>query len=238
MANRIQMQQRRGTAAEWANADPILLAGELGYDQTNNQFKIGDGISSWNSLPFVNIEGDEGPPGPQGDIGPAGPVGTSRQIAQISGRWYMEPDGRWQGFSAVYGAATENYAQGAGSGAEPTTAWFNQGPFCVAGTRIRGIRGMLRADDVLISGINLRLHFNKKPESGSWTSSSVVSQDVLASVDGFDLSDLGWHKLDLSVPSYVTPTDGFLAVFMQPTGTVSTRRYVFGPLAIEFDLPE
>lgn len=51
-----RMQQRRGTAAEWTSANPILAAGELGYETDTNQFKIGDGTTAWASLSyFANL---------------------------------------------------------------------------------------------------------------------------------------------------------------------------------------
>lgn len=40
------------TSTEWANKNPILKLGEIGYDTTQNKFKIGDGASNWNSLEF------------------------------------------------------------------------------------------------------------------------------------------------------------------------------------------
>jgi len=42
---------RRGTAAEWSSANPVLAEGEMGFDTTNNILKIGDGVTAWNSLP-------------------------------------------------------------------------------------------------------------------------------------------------------------------------------------------
>lgn len=45
-----RMQQRRGTAAEWTAADPVLAAGEFGYETDTGKFKIGDGINVWSSL--------------------------------------------------------------------------------------------------------------------------------------------------------------------------------------------
>ena len=51
------MQQRRGTAAQWTAANPVLAAGEIGYEIDTEQFRIGDGTSSWSNLsPFKNIE--------------------------------------------------------------------------------------------------------------------------------------------------------------------------------------
>lgn len=45
-----QIQLRRDTAANWETNNPILTQGEIGIDLTNTYFKIGDGITAWNSL--------------------------------------------------------------------------------------------------------------------------------------------------------------------------------------------
>lgn len=56
MADRIQ--QRRDTAARWAQYNPVLLEGEVGYVTDNpNQYKIGDGVHSWNNLPLRGYTG-------------------------------------------------------------------------------------------------------------------------------------------------------------------------------------
>jgi hypothetical protein len=52
-----RMQQRRGTAQQWTDADPILAAGEIGFEVDTNQFKIGDGVNHWSDLSyFKNLE--------------------------------------------------------------------------------------------------------------------------------------------------------------------------------------
>jgi hypothetical protein len=52
-----RMQQRRGTAAQWTSADPILAAGEIGFESDTGQFKIGDGVNHWEELSyFKNLE--------------------------------------------------------------------------------------------------------------------------------------------------------------------------------------
>lgn len=53
------MQNRRGTAAEWANANPVLKAGEIGFETDTLIFKMGDGVTSWNNLsaPFLSVNG-------------------------------------------------------------------------------------------------------------------------------------------------------------------------------------
>jgi hypothetical protein len=52
-----RMQQRRGTAEQWTAANPILAAGEIGFETDTNQFKIGDGVNAWSALSyFKNLE--------------------------------------------------------------------------------------------------------------------------------------------------------------------------------------
>ena len=47
-----RMQQRRGTAAQWTSANPVLAAGEIGFEIDTNKFKIGDGINQWGDLEY------------------------------------------------------------------------------------------------------------------------------------------------------------------------------------------
>lgn len=49
----IRMIQRRDTAANWSSANPVLEAGEFGYDTTNKVVKIGDGSTRWNALTAI-----------------------------------------------------------------------------------------------------------------------------------------------------------------------------------------
>lgn len=64
----IQLQLRRGTSAEWSSADPVLAVAELGVETDTNQFKVGDGVTSWSSLPYGGLVGPTGPTGPQPDL--------------------------------------------------------------------------------------------------------------------------------------------------------------------------
>ena len=51
-----QIQVRRGTSAEWAAADPVVLAaGEQGYDTTLKRLKIGDGTTAWTALEWNTL---------------------------------------------------------------------------------------------------------------------------------------------------------------------------------------
>ena len=47
-----RMQQRRGTAAQWTSANPILAAGEIGFETDTSKFRIGDGVNHWEDLTY------------------------------------------------------------------------------------------------------------------------------------------------------------------------------------------
>lgn len=51
------IQIRRDTEANWASINPILAQGEFGYVLDSQEFKIkkGDGVTAWNSLPFIEF---------------------------------------------------------------------------------------------------------------------------------------------------------------------------------------
>lgn len=50
-----RMQQRRDTAANWTNANPVLADGEFGVETDTQKFKVGNGSSSWSSLTYVGF---------------------------------------------------------------------------------------------------------------------------------------------------------------------------------------
>lgn len=51
------MQQRRGTASQWTTANPVLAAGEIGFETDSGKFKIGDGTNTWSLLKyFLNLD--------------------------------------------------------------------------------------------------------------------------------------------------------------------------------------
>ncbi len=56
----VQIQSRRGTAASWTAANPVLASGEFGYETDTAQFKIGDGSSTWAGLSYFSGGGGGG----------------------------------------------------------------------------------------------------------------------------------------------------------------------------------
>lgn len=53
-----RIQESVYTKAEWEAANPVLLKGEKGFVSDDpNLFKIGDGVTAWNSLPWRGYTG-------------------------------------------------------------------------------------------------------------------------------------------------------------------------------------
>lgn len=46
------IQLRRGTATAWTTANPVLAAGEPGFEIDTGKSKIGDGAAAWTALPY------------------------------------------------------------------------------------------------------------------------------------------------------------------------------------------
>lgn len=51
----IRIRLRRGTASEWADANPTLLSGEAGYETDTAKLKIGDGTNAWADLSYSSV---------------------------------------------------------------------------------------------------------------------------------------------------------------------------------------
>jgi hypothetical protein len=47
-----RMQQRRGIASQWTSVNPVLAAGEIGFETDTNKFKMGNGTSTWTQLVY------------------------------------------------------------------------------------------------------------------------------------------------------------------------------------------
>ena len=52
-------QLKRGTSERWAEVNPVLAAGEPGFELDTFKLKIGNGIDSYDDLPYLNGENYE-----------------------------------------------------------------------------------------------------------------------------------------------------------------------------------
>lgn len=47
-----KIRTRRDIAVNWATVNPVLSEGEEGREMDTKQYKVGDGITPWNELPY------------------------------------------------------------------------------------------------------------------------------------------------------------------------------------------
>ncbi|MFY9240734.1 MAG: hypothetical protein WAO78_18020 [Roseovarius sp.] len=85
-----RVQQRRGIASQWTAANPILAQGEIGLEVDTNTFKLGNGLTRWNDLPYLS--------GPTGDS--AYEVAASNGFPGTEVEWLLSLSG--------YGIAVAN----------------------------------------------------------------------------------------------------------------------------------
>ncbi|MCM1217992.1 MAG: DUF6273 domain-containing protein [Lachnospiraceae bacterium] len=78
-----KMRQRQGTASEWESKNPVLAAGEFGYDTTNDKLKIGDGKTAWNSLPTFTTTRFSFGSASWGDIAQMAAAGTAKKFFNV-----------------------------------------------------------------------------------------------------------------------------------------------------------
>jgi hypothetical protein len=50
------IQIKRGSSSTFQSENPILQSGELAWEKDTNKIKVGDGITEWNDLPYLNNE--------------------------------------------------------------------------------------------------------------------------------------------------------------------------------------
>ena len=65
----IKFQLRRSISSNWSYTNPVLQAGEPGFESDTYKLKIGDGITRWNLLPYISGQAQQ-----QGPTGPTGPT--------------------------------------------------------------------------------------------------------------------------------------------------------------------
>jgi len=91
---------RRGTAAQWASANPVLSAGEMGLETDTRKFKFGNGSLQWNSISYASAVGAKGEGFLISETAPVGPdIGDvwycNDTTGDLAGRSFIRYDGYW-----------------------------------------------------------------------------------------------------------------------------------------------
>lgn len=146
---------RRGNAADWVNANPILRAGELGIETDTRKFKFGDDVTAWNDLPYAvginnstgsNIQGVTSvwPPAASPNVGDvyilASPVPTGAPAGSAVNDAVIWTGSSWENIGPVAVIQGPTGLSGAMGPTGPSGIWGGTGPTGPAGAK--GVTGM------------------------------------------------------------------------------------------------
>jgi hypothetical protein len=81
----IVLQLRHDLATAWTTVNPVLAEGEFGLETDTQLFKIGDGTTAWNALPYGGLQGGTGPTGTTGAVGSTGATGAESTVTGPTG---------------------------------------------------------------------------------------------------------------------------------------------------------
>jgi hypothetical protein len=99
MTTSVKFQLRRDTATNWSTNNTILLLGEPGFDSTNNQLRIGNGVTGWNSINQLDVK-TNGAVAIGTDAGQYGQASDSISIGNSAGQYSQKLGSISIGFSA------------------------------------------------------------------------------------------------------------------------------------------
>jgi len=109
--------ERRATASQWRALNPILSYGDVGTESDTGKYKIGDGRSKWNSMPYKSgasapSSGSGGSGGSGGSTGGSGVSSDPASIVQDSTHRFVSDAEKalWNGKET--GIAGENLVAG------------------------------------------------------------------------------------------------------------------------------
>lgn len=147
MPRNILIQFRNGTAAEWTAADPVLASCELGVENDTGLAKMGDGVTSWSSLGYIDNWGSGGGSGGQDGLGWTG----GAYDAQTGIVTFTSDDGLGFTTGDLRGSAGSDGADGSDGqngqdGADGLSAyqiWINEGN---TGTEADFLNSLIGAD--------------------------------------------------------------------------------------------
>jgi hypothetical protein len=103
-----RIQIRRDTEANWTSVNPVLLEGEIGFVTDKNYFKIGDGITAFDSLqmqyltPYVDT---------QANLTSDNPVLLAGQIGFVSDKDYFKLGDGVTAFNSITKSYYSNSSQ-------------------------------------------------------------------------------------------------------------------------------
>ncbi len=165
-------------------------------------------------------------------------TGTNKDLLLTGGgRWYLNTNNSWVTDSDDnYSVQYYQFAEVAGTGAEPIYEWEHKGMLIPAGYNLEklDIVGRLNAVDG-ITDLEYRVVIRHPNASNSWEVTGVnldTEMTNIVAASGF-LKPAGYtgvlnhqFKTSIDLANTPIPEDALVSIYMRPVGTVSARRYL------------
>lgn len=162
---------------------------------------------------------------------PAG-AQTGRRV-DVGGRFQCETDNRWITFSSIYGVQSQTHATGAGTDPNPNVNHNHMGAYVPQGTVLGRISGFMRGSNAQVTGCDIQVYVQTGPVGAPWLTDGDISRTLVAQINGVNVQD-GYQKIEIDLGQTVVPEDGFVLIFMRPIGALTSVRYIYAALTLDY----
>lgn len=234
----VEIRLRRGTAARWTTANPVLAAGEMALETDTQLFKIGDGVTAWNSLAYGGIQGAIGASGPTGSTGLQGSTGPTGLQGEQGVTGYTGAEGP-TGSAGLQGMTgpTGQFSYYIFDGGVPSSSYTVGPAFDAGGVGFTGVTG---PSGQMYNGTNIQLQL-RRGLSSLWSN---VNPTLAAGEIGIE-TDTDLFKIGDGITDWITlpysglkgPTGFTGAVNTGPSGPTGLRGPIgqTGPTGVKGD---
>ncbi|MCF2871641.1 DUF2793 domain-containing protein [Octadecabacter sp. G9-8] len=154
----------------------------------------------------------------------------------VGGRVYCYTDGRWVTHNNYHGTKTPNISATAGTGADPTLNWDDVGVFVEQGYEFTNLVNAVRSNNAQLTNFDLRVYFQTGPWDVGFSADADVTRTLIGSADSAQ-AGTGFDRVTVDLGGFVAPADGFLLFYWRPIGTLTSTRYLYSSMIVNYLTP-
>lgn len=194
---------RIDTSENWAAANPVLYKGERGIDSTEGKEKVGDGVTTWNDLPWFGSVGSA----PVAEVWEPVFSKTFDEDTTVNQQWNLAKHCRKIRLRMAVAGSASNSAAG------DTTVYLNSYTSkCFLPNVFRyetdAAKGSLAVAEVDITGNMVRVQTNKTNISSSFNAANVLAGNAIWNASGITFNIMMDVENHGAIKALSFPTNG------------------------------